>query len=338
MKLIRFATLAFGIFCLPVPASSQTAGTGFIQPCLASAADESPVYPTSVFPSAVGEIDVAFRLADGERYSRLQASWIAVDVGKAFPPNEVLGTTNLDLNPGNTTGVFRYQLDWFPPGRYRVDITADGRPWKSTELRVVPDVRGLRELSALMPLSKGMVWTYRFVQEAGEITKSAEPPPGATLDADGRVRATVTATLAKIDGEHARVSWARGGVPFSEEWWEFGHSGIAAVKRTATDESVIFDPPQIFFPWPVVMGSEWQYVSRDQSVRQSYRIWGPVPVKGPNGEAPGYIVLVVQKSPLAMTSVERDYLPGVGMVRSLAIAGFGTETVDREELVLTRVE
>jgi hypothetical protein len=28
----------------------------------------------------------------------------------------------------------------------------------------------------------------------------------------------------------------------------------------------------------------------------------------------------------------------VGMVRSLAIAGFGTETVNREELVLTNVQ
>ena len=338
MKPIRFAVLAFAVVVLPVRASGQKEGGGFVQPCLASAADASPVYPTSVFPSAIGEIDVAFRLADGERYSRLSATWIAVDVGRAFPPNEVLGTTDLDLSPGATTGVFRYQLEWFPPGRYRVDITADGRPWKSAELRVVPDVRGLRDLSGLMPLAKGMVWTYRFVQDAGEITKSADPPPGATLDADGRVRAIVTATLAAIDRDHAHVAWARGGIPFSEEWWEFGQTGIAAVKRTARDESLTFDPPQIFFPWPVVMGSQWEYVSRDQSLRQNYRIWGPVPVKGPNGEAPGYIVLVEQRSPLANTTVERDYLPGVGMVRSLAIAGFGTETVDREELILTRVE
>ena len=101
---------------------------------------------------------------------------------------------------------------------------------------------------------------------------------------------------------------------------------------------LIFDPPQVFFPWPVVMASHWEYVSRDESLRQTYRIWGPVPVKGPKGEAPGYVVLVEQRSPLAITTVERDYIPGVGMVRSLAIAGFGAETVDREELTLTRVE
>jgi hypothetical protein len=154
------------------------------------------------------------------------------------------------------------------------------------------------------------------------------------------VHATVTATIASSDAQSTHVSWARGGVPFSDEWWLVGHGGFAAVKRSAEDESLVLDPPQVFFPWPVpvVMGAEWTYVSRDETVRQSYRIWGPVPIKGPNGEAPGYVVLVEQRSPMATATVERDYLPGVGMVRSLAIAGFGTETVNREELVLTNVQ
>jgi hypothetical protein len=311
-----------------------------VQTCLAAAADASPVYPTSVFPGAVGEIDLAFRLGDGEDYERLVATWIAVDVGPSMPPNDTIGTNELRLSPGTIAGVFRYELEWFPPGHYRVDISADGKPWKSSEFRVVPDVVGMSGLAGLMPLVRGKVWTYSFVQEVGDLARIMGAPPGSTLDTAGRVHATVTATIASTDSRGTHVSWARGGVPFSEEWWLVGHGGFAAVKRSAEDESLVLDPPQVFFPWPVpvVMGAQWTYVSKDETVRQRYRIWGPVPVKGPNGEAPGYVVLVEQRSPMATATVERDYLPGVGMVRSLAIAGFGTETVNREELVLTSVQ
>ena len=324
---------------LPSIPPTQAPGS-FVQPCLAAAADASPVYPTSVFPSAVGEIDAAFHLGEGEHFERLVATWVAVDVGPAMPPHYTLGSSELRLAPGATAGVFRYELEWFPPGRYRVDINADGQPWKSAELRVVPDVAGMSRLAGLMPLTAGKVWTYKFVQEVGELATVAGAPAGSTLDTAGRVHATVTATIASTDDHGTHVSWARGGVPFSDEWWLVGHGGFAAVKRSAEDESLVLDPPQVFFPWPVpvVMGAEWIYVSRDETVRQSYRIWGPLPIKGPDGDAPGYVVLVEQRSPMATATVEREYLPGVGMVRSLAIAGFGTETVNREELVLTGVQ
>jgi hypothetical protein len=282
-----------------LPPGVVVQGTGStVQPCLAAAADASPVYPTSVFPSAVGEIDVAFRMGDGEHHDRLVATWIAVDVGHAMPPNDTIGSTEQRLTPGTTAGVFRYELEWFPPGAYRVDIRADGAASRSVNPEVV---RGVA------------VSMKHFFQNTG------------------RVHAMVTATIASTDARGTHVSWARGGVPFSDEWWLVGHGGFAAVKRSAEDESLVLDPPQVFFPWPVpvMMGAQWNYVSRDETVRQSYRIWGPVPIKGPAGEAPGYVVLVEQRTPMATATVEREYLPGVGMVRSLAIAGFGAERVNR---------
>lgn len=47
------------------------------------------------------------------------------------------------------------------------------------------------------------------------------------------------------------------------------------------------------------------------------------------------MVLAEQKSPAASTTGERDYVPGVGMVRSLTITSLGAEMMSREELVLT---
>src|SRR5581483_1185757 len=180
MKFLRVISVTV-LIALPRSSQGQASGA-FVQPCLAAAADASPVYPTSVFPSAVGEIAVAFHLGAGEHHSRMSAKWIAVDVGRAMAPNDVLGTSDVDLPSGATNGTFHYQLEWFPPGRYRVDVSADGQPWMSTELRVVPDERGLTQLSGLMPMTKGLVWTYDFVQEAGDIARSTEPPAGARLD------------------------------------------------------------------------------------------------------------------------------------------------------------
>ncbi len=263
-----------------------------------------------------------------------------MDVGKVAPPNSLAGDNDLTLDGNTTAGVLRLELmKGFPSGKYRLDVTADGKPWKSIAFDVVqgPGGAGLASLQALIPLAKGKAWTYAFVQEAGGIMKISKAPPGATLGHDGKVRATVTVMVVGSEAQGVHLSWARGGVPFSEEWWRLTDGGLAALKRKVGGETTSFDPPQIFFPWPVDKASSWEYASRDGSLRQNYRIWGPVPVKGPNGEAPGYVVLVEQKGPLATTTVERHFLPGVGMVRSLTITALGTEIMSREELVLTAV-
>jgi len=324
---------------LLVAALSAQSGEASLQTCLAAAADYSPVYATTVFTATSPEIDAVFRFADGEHHAKLTATWIAVDVGASAPANSLAGTNALTLARNTAAGVLRLELRrGFPPGQYRLEVSADGRPWRSVAFQVVPaSGGGLASLAGLMPLATGTVWTYSFVQAAGGIAKISAAPPGATLGADGTVRATVTATVAGTDAQGVRVAWARGGVPFTDEWWRLTPGGLAAVKRGAGGETLVLDPPQVLFPWPVATARRWQYVSRDRTLRQSYRLWGPVPVTGPSGAAPGYVILVEQKLPMGATTVEREYLPGVGMVHSLAITGVGAERVTREELVLTSV-
>ena len=88
--------------------------------------------------------------------------------------------------------------------------------------------------------------------------------------------------------------------------------------------------PRICYKTP----QEWTYEATNKSFRQTYRMWGPVPVRGPQGEAPGYVVLVEQSSPSATTTVERHFLRGVGMVREVSITAVGSEMVSRTELIL----
>src|SRR5207237_9705992 len=124
---------------------------------------------------------------------------IAVDAGSAAPPNSLAGENTLTLARNTVAGVLRLQLmKGFPAGKYRLDVTADGKPWKSVAFQIVPAPAGaaLTSLAAPMPPPSGTVWTYAFVQEPGAIARISKAPPGATLGPDGKVRATVTATIA----------------------------------------------------------------------------------------------------------------------------------------------
>jgi hypothetical protein len=49
-------------------------------------------------------------------------------------------------------------------------------------------------------------------------------------------------------------------------------------------------------------------------------------------DGPEALALVLEAE--ILTTVERDYVPGVGMVRSVTISSLGTEMMSREDLVL----
>ena len=65
-------------------------------------------------------------------------------------------------------------------------------------------------------------------------------------------------------------------------------------------------------------------------------MWGPLPVKGPAGEAPGYVVFLLQKESIGALSGERHWLPGVGLVREVIISTVGDRLAGRTEMVLQK--
>jgi hypothetical protein len=64
-------------------------------------------------------------------------------------------------------------------------------------------------------------------------------------------------------------------------------------------------------------------------------MWGPVPIKSPAGEWPGYVVLMEQPSANIALSVERHYVAGVGMVREVVTQARNGVMLTRWESVLT---
>lgn len=302
---------------------------------LAAAADYSPVYPTNILPTT-DRLSVVFRFSDGERHGALTGRLIAVDVGDEAPPGTEVGKVEIALQ-GEDRGALHYTLPRpFPPGAYRLEVTVDGEPWESLDFRVAPPIEAAAVTNAgeLMPLGPGTVWTYAFSQEAGEGARLDLPE--ALKDPDGVYRAASTLSIAGVEDAGARMEVRRDGELQTEEWLRAGESGV--VSTQAREEGVLttLDPPRPLFPMPSDLPREWKYAMADGSFTLTYRMWGPIPVRGPAGEAPGYVVLV-QHDGAAVTTAERHFIPGVGMVREVILLAMRGRMLSRQEMVLQSV-
>ncbi len=304
-----------------------------LQVCLATAADLSPVYPTSVLPSTVRELSCCYRLDAGQAARKLTSVWIAVDVGTAAPPNYEIARA--DLADPTPIGRFHYSQDNpLPAGKYRLDVLADGAPWRHAEFTVAPAAPPLRieKASEAFPLAEGRTWTYAFVMQAGQGTRVKIP--GVEPGADGKLRAVVTMAVGKAGKPGTRVEFRRNDAPLGEEWWRLEETGLVVVQRKYGDESAALDPPQTLLALPLEPLKAWTWKSRDGSQEQKCTQWGPLPVRGPEGETPGYVVLVEQATPLGRVTAERHFVPGYGMVRQVVVSSLGANLLTREELTL----
>lgn len=307
-----------------------------LQLCLAGAVDYSAVYPTRRFPAgSTQEVSAVVRLAKGESYRNLGAIWSVVDVGNAAPAGQVINKTTLPMGGKDRAAIhLRSRAGALPPGKYRLDVTADGKPWRSVEFSVVPvQAPSLSQPGDLLPLKPGTVWPYAFEQQFAAGVKP-DLPAGTKLDPDGRLRATVTKTAVAQDAMGLHIESRRNDVLVEEEWWKLTDAGLVVTKLKSGDEEQTFDPPGQIWPWPLKAPRRWHY-QIDKSLRQTFRMWGPVPLKGPAGEAPGYVVLMEQPSQPIALSVERHYLPGIGMVREVVVQARNGMMLTRWENVLT---
>lgn len=299
---------------------------------LAAAADYTPVYPTDVLPTT-NRLSVVFRFPEGERYGRLTGKLIAVDVGDEAPPGTEVAAVDIALQ-GEDRGALHYTLPSpFPPGAYRLEVMADGAPWESLDFRVAPPLESMTvtDSADLMPLAPGTVWTYAFSQEAGRGVRL--DLPADLQGADGVYRTTVTLSIADIEDRGAHIELRRGGDLQSEEWLRATEAGIVSAQAKEEGTLTTLEPPRPFFPMPSDLPREWEYAMADGSFQLTYRMWGPIPVEGPAGEAPGYVVMVQHDGP-AVTTVERHFIPGIGIVREVIVLGMRGRMLSRQEIVL----
>lgn len=337
MKRLWFSSLVcFLAACGAAQAQPSVKGAAFpaLQLGLAAAADYSPVYPTRVFPSGTTrEITAVVRLRKGESYKKLDASWIAVDVPKT-PAGHVISKVTLPVRGDRGAIHLRAGGRGLPAGRYKVDVTADGKPWQAVEFSVAPsEAPAVTQAADLLPFKPGTVWRYAFEQEFAPGVKF-DLPPGEKLDTDGRLRATLTKTAVASESMGLHIETRRNKQLVEEEWWKLTDTGLVVTKLKSGGEESTFDPPGRILPWPLKMPQRWTFRPRGMPFTQTFRVWGPVPVKAPGGEGPGYVLLMEQPSRPIALSVERHYLPGVGMVREVIVQARNGVMLTRWENVL----
>jgi hypothetical protein len=254
-----------------------------------------------------------------------------VDVGAVAPAGTVVAEEKLGLGSLRAGGLrFTIPRD-LPIGKYKVEVKADDQPWSALEFNVVapPKPTPLEKPADLLPLAVGTKWEYSLVHESGPGVKVTLP--GTTRGEDGKLRGPVSYTVAGEDEHGTRVELRRGDLLVLEEWWRLDKTGLALTRQRAGKDEFEADPPLPTIRLPLKAPSSWEYKPKDKSFQRKYRMWGPLPVTGPEGRAPGYVILSSQPTPSGMVTIERHFAPGIGVVREVQItAGFGQ--------MLTRLE
>jgi hypothetical protein len=339
-RAVGLPTLLAGALAGALAAAAAGRGgeaAGSLETCLATAADYSPVYPTRTFPAGTTEVAAALRLAAGESYPTMTATWVVVEVADPPTRDRAIHRTAMTLQGRDRAAIRLRNADRpFPAGRYRLDVSAGDRLWQSVGFEVAPATSGAAPgAGPAMPIARGTTWRYAFEQVAAPGVKLT-PAPGLVPDSAGRLRATVTRRVAASDARGIRVEVRRNDALVGEEWWRLDDAGLAITQRREGGETVPFDPPVVLWPWPPAPKS-WEYPETERSRGQAFRAWGPVHVKGPAGDGPGSVVLTAeqQANPPIATTIERHYLPGVGLVREVTVQALNGRLMTRQEMVLT---
>jgi hypothetical protein len=178
------------------------------------------------------------------------------------------------------------------------------------------------------------VWRYAFEQQFAPGVKF-ELPAGEKLDADGRLRVMLTRRAVANEDLGLHIEVRRNDRLAEEEWWKLTDDGLVVTKLKSGGQESTFDPPGRLWPWPLKMPQRWTYKPPGMPFTQTFRMWGPVPVKGPGGEAPGYVMLMEQPSRPIALSLERHYMPGIGNVREILVQARDGVMLTRWESVLT---
>jgi len=248
----------------------------------------------------------------------LPGIFVAADVGEAAPPESEMARSVQPTN-GEQRARFRYHQDEpLPSGAYRVELLGDGAPWCTLRFRVRPEL-DLAQIPPAFPLEAGRAWSYAFVQEAAE---------GARLSGTVEIRVRASAGSGP-----ARIEIRRDGALVAQETWRWDEQGLVATGRVVDGAELALDPPQ-----PLLSSAAgfqtWEYVDHALGFDQRSRQWGPLPLAGPWGNAQGFVVRTEQAEGALVHVAEREFVPGLGLVRERIVTARDGALVARQELVL----
>lgn len=317
-----------GLLCslaLVLAANVASAAAQDLRMALDAAADFTPVYEFTKLPGNIRQIVAIADLSD-PKPQRLLATFIAVDSG------EKLGEISYPVR-NDAHVVFRYaaQKDWLA-GKYRVDVAADGKAWRSAAWEVVAPAPDVPAASAktVMPLQPGTSWPMAFVAWASPGIK-VSAPPNITPEPGGKYRLDARVTVTAADSDSAHLRYTRDGRLAQEEVWQIGDAGIGIRQQRRGDKVTDFNPPLPVVPFPLHgPHAEWEW--RSNADVRKFQLWGPLPLGGLEHDRLGYVILMRQTGPRQTQTLERDFIPGVGIAREVMVIqlGWGATLVHQE--------
>jgi hypothetical protein len=322
---MRLAPLAI----LSVMLLGHTAYAQDIQIALDGAADLSPVYPTSKIPANAGQLVVLFSYGD-QQHHFIHTEIIPITAAGKFTMDREAQTEVIAFGAGSRFLIRHFFIGDLPVGRWRLTVAIDNKPFGSQEFEVVPATVLLKLSSPVAlvgSLANGSEWT-------SEVRAPYEPRPGlkvaldgiTKVDSQGWLRTTLIRKVVSLDPEGSRTDIYRTGKLNSSVWTIVTDKGIVASKAIADGEQARMQPPEVIIAWPVTeFHTSWRWHDKRQKpeLGDRFEMWGPLPVKTPDGEAPGYVVL--QKitdeadSTVIAGSIETQVVPGLGMVYTASV-------------------
>ena len=317
-----------------------------LTPCLAIAADGSPVWPSTTFPP-MKRVTVAFRLKGGESGKQLKSKWTSLGGDGGRGDGKVVVENTLDLQ-GQKAGFLRLALkEAATPGKYRLETTLDDAPWQSIEVTIAPPITsGLAESPAdLAPLADGQKRSYDMSITTGPGTSM--DLPGVKVGPDGNARAKVDMIVGASDANGTLYSMVINGNAVRTLVVKRDTKGIIAIKTREGGALKDMESPMVVQPLPPTLESEgvWSTPSM-QGGQQNFQFFGPLKVQGPSGAASGYVLF--SDEPInagepgrpairGRETVEQHFIPKLGLVREVRVSTLGGRLSSRPEITLAGV-
>lgn len=329
------------------PVAGRAADVPTVQIALAGAADLSAVYPTVTIPANEHDFAVIFTYPDQEKH-QVDCNTHQVDAKGPFRIDPNGEQTAVAPIPDGSRFLIRQPfLTDLPVGSWIVEVKVDGKVLGTVPFNVVAPATTPQPPSPVAmvgSLSQGTEWTFQF-------RFLAEPRPGLKLtidelhdaDAQGWLNTTLRHRVVSLDPDGARREQRRGNGPALSSWLVPTDRGLAIAKVGSDDGTQPLEPPELMVLTPngqFHRSWQWRAKDADPALTQRFEMWGPVPIKTPQGEQPGYIVLQQVPDPddptQIGTSVEYRYAPGLGLVHEVLVTPIpGADTATRSELDLT---
>src|SRR5438309_4876942 len=272
---------------------STCVGAQNVQLALDGAADLSPVYPTARVPANVRQLVAIFDYGDQKQHKITTHVTPLAAPGKFTIDSE--GKAEAIAAAGSTRFLMRHSfLSDLPTGRWRLTVAVDDKPFGSQDFEVVAAAAPLKLKSSvdlMGSMTKGTEWT-------NQIRALHEPRPGLKIpfegitEADpqpGWLKGTLVTRVVGSDPAGVRTDVYRGGQVVSSTWTLVTGKGLATSKMTSSGATLEATPPELMMAVP---GAEFHQSWRWHDKRQKpetghqFEMWGPLPVKTPNGEAP----------------------------------------------------